>query len=171
MKDKNQVEEVKEEATAAYPETEQVAQEKSENGLLVLDSFKEGAAPKIFTTLDLNTIKGKILAAKCMTGGDTQNEDLLTNTFLLQNVFIHEVELVDEETGEMSKAERAVLISPEGKTVAFVSGGVVKGIKNLVALFGMPPWDNPLPVYTKRQKTRRGFYTLNLLVDETKIQE
>ena len=115
-----------------------------------------------FTTIDISTIEGKKQAFRCMSACDTPNEELRQNVFEVENIFIHEVSLADENTGERVKMARTVLVSPQGKTTAFVSQGVLTSLQNLVMLFGMPPWKPALKVKVKEVITRRKFRVYNL---------
>lgn len=125
---------------------------------------------KVYTSLNIETLEGKVAALKAMSQPDVANEELQGKVFYLQDIFIHTVELENEETGEKQECRRAVLISPEGLTTAFVSEGIVRGLQNLMALFGNAPWDPALPVEIKQIKTARGRRTYNLALDETKLK-
>lgn len=115
-----------------------------------------------FTTIDTSTPEGKALAFKCMSAADTPNEQLRSNVFEVQNIFIHEVNLEDENTGEKMKMPRTVLVNPKGETTAFVSQGVLTSLENLAMLFGMPPWKPALKVRVKETRTRKNFRVYNL---------
>lgn len=134
-----------------------------EAGLVVAaDEGFRGGVKRVFTTLDIETFEGKVLAAKCMSNAEIPNETLRTEPFFVKNIFIHGVTLTNEETGETKESRRAVLINPEGETVAFVSEGVISSLQNLTGLFGLPPWEPAIPVMMKEVKTRRGYRTFNL---------
>lgn len=145
---------------------EQLGADTETMALTVGNFFEESVAQKrqnkTFTSINIATDEGKRLAYKCMTAADTPNEKLKDEVFIVENIFIHEVTLLDEETGERMNIPRTVLVSPDGKTTAFVSQGILSSIQNLAMLYGMPPWKPGLKVMLKESKTRKKFTVYNL---------
>jgi len=82
---------------------------------------------------------------------------------LVKDVLIHNVELLNEETGEMSTQARCVLIDTNGLTYSSVSAGVLSSLQKIFPLFGIPTWPDGLKISARRVKTRR-FQTINLIV-------
>lgn len=82
---------------------------------------------------------------------------------LLQDVLIHNIQLTDEETGELKTEPRTVLIDVDGKRYASVSRGVIGSLQKIFPLFGIPPYDPPMAITARRVKTRK-FKTININV-------
>jgi hypothetical protein len=74
----------------------------------------------------------------------------------------HFVQLVNDD-GETVDAVRCVIIDDQGKTYSTVANGARSSIMNLFSIFGMPPFNPPLEIEAKEVKTRRGFFTLNIV--------
>lgn len=78
------------------------------------------------------------------------------------DIVAHPIELLDEQSGEMVKALRIVLIDKEGVGYESVSLGVASSVQKIFAVVGKPSYNPPLKVMGKEQKTRKGFKTLTL---------
>ena len=104
------------------------------------------------TGLDLSTVEGKLQALKAMSSPTVPNEELRVNSFKMVNVFIHQIELTDEKTGEQQECRRTVLFDDQGRTTAFVSDGIITGIENIVTLFG----PSLGPCYSGSDKTEQN---------------
>ncbi len=83
----------------------------------------------------------------------------------LKDVLIHNVQIADEDTGELIQQARTVLIDDKGKTYASVSGGVIGSLQKIFAIFGPPTYIPPMKITARRVKTRK-FSTINLRVME-----
>lgn len=83
----------------------------------------------------------------------------------MKDVLIHNVQIADEQTGELITQPRTVIIDDKGKTYASVSTGVLGSLQKIFAIFGLPTYDKPLKIQARRIKTRK-FTTINLRVVE-----
>ena len=126
----------------------------------------KAADKKIRTSIDTSTVKGKMLAYSCMSDPKIKNDELRLTPFFIENYFIHEIEMTDEKTGEVTNVNRTVLLDPDGNTTSFVSGGAAAGLDALIDLFGPGPWTPAIPIKVKDVKTTKGFKTLNLVIQE-----
>lgn len=82
---------------------------------------------------------------------------------LAKHVLIHNVQIADEETGELVTQTRTVIIDTNGVTYSSVSAGVLGSLQKIFALFGMPEWTDGLKLTARRVKTRK-YKTINLTV-------
>lgn len=92
--------------------------------------------------------------------------DHLGETFELTHFIIHPVELVNEETGELDKALRTVLIKADGTCFSTVSETIVKRLRDLVSILGEPAsWPKPVKVKISRVKGngKNFFYDLSIV--------
>lgn len=77
----------------------------------------------------------------------------------IQHVFVEPVQIVDENTGEVSDAPRIVLISPDGTGYQAVSKGIFNAVRRIISIFGEPgQWERPLRVKIKQIK--KGAYNI-----------
>lgn len=116
-----------------------------------------------FTTLNRDT--DKMLMVKALGNADMKGEELEREPMLVSDVMIHMVP-VKSDTDEETLAPRTVLISPDGKTAAFVSDGILSSLKNLIFVYGELPWKPALKVRASLVKTRKGYRTYNLTIEE-----
>lgn len=116
-----------------------------------------------WTSLSKETERAKIL--KALGQADLSGQDLEKNPMQVSDILIHKV-TVATDSGDRDEFIRTVLISPDGKTCAFVSDGVLGSIRNICMVFGEPKWNPAIKVKAVLVKTRRGFRTYNLEVVE-----
>lgn len=82
----------------------------------------------------------------------------------VENIVIQQVELENDETGEVSLANRIVLIDDKGKAFGCTSSGVETSVRNLIAVVGAAPWTPAIPLTPVMKQGRNGweFMTLQL---------
>ena len=68
----------------------------------------------------------------------------------IEDVLVEIVELENDETGELQKAPRIVLIDDNGKSYQCVSVGIMSGLKRIFKLFGPPTWEEPVKMKIKQ---------------------
>ena len=64
--------------------------------------------------------------------------------------------IINEETGEISRVPRVVLIDVDGKAYQATSVGMFNVIKNAYAVFGQAPWTPPLKMHIKQKAVKNG---------------
>lgn len=72
------------------------------------------------------------------------------------NVLIEVSEVVNEDTGEMVRAPRVVLIDENGESYQAVSIGMFTAVKNAFRCFGPAPWEPPLVFDIKQKPVKNG---------------
>ncbi len=135
------------------------------NALMPITDIFEGQPTKLWASLDTSTEEGKINLIKALGNADYSAEDLAKVPFPTENIVVHQVN-IETEDGETIEANRTVLIGPDGQTASFVSQGVISSLRNIFAVFGLPPWKPPLALSVKEVRTRKGWKTLNLIVNK-----
>lgn len=134
------------------------------NELVPVENIFGGEQKIVFwTSLETTDIKGKMAVQKALGNSDYKAEDIAQVPFPVRDVVVHNVR-IESDNGETVEAYRAVLISPDGKTVSFTSEGVIASLRSIFSIFGLPPWQPALLVQAKDVKTRRGYRTINLVV-------
>lgn len=90
------------------------------------------------------------------------NEEVLRPEMLV-NTVLHVVhvtseprEHVDDETGEQVRWIRTILTLNDGRHVEFNSNGILRSLKYLIQLEGMPPWNPALAMRLARKQYRNG---------------
>jgi hypothetical protein len=125
---------------------------------------------KVFSNLEMDSDLGKAITISCFSGADIPNEDLQKKTFYLQNFLMHTAYMADDN-GEKVPVKRCVLIDKDGQTTSFCSDGIIAGVGNLITVYGMGPWEPPIPVKVVERKTRKGFKVKNLVVDISALKD
>lgn len=82
--------------------------------------------------------------------------DFINKVIEVKDVFVELIDLPDEETGEVMKAKRVVLIDGKGEAYQAVSEGVFGAIKNAMQVFGQPTWDDPIPFLVRQISVKNG---------------
>lgn len=93
---------------------------------------------------------------------DSKLDDHKGEVLEIKDVVAHPIELVDENTGELTECVRMVLIDKDGKGYESVSQGIFSSIKKLFVIIGQPSWEIPVKMKVIEQKTRKGFKTLTI---------
>lgn len=86
----------------------------------------------------------------------------------VENVIIQQVELPNDDTGELEKANRIVLIDNKGKAYGCTSTGVETSIKNLFAVVGAAPWSPAIPLMPVMKQGRNGWEFMSLVYSPSK---
>lgn len=82
--------------------------------------------------------------------------DFINKTINVENVLIENVDLVSQETGQITSVPRVVLISPDGESYVATSKGVFTSIRNAYAAFGPAPWAGGLDFEVRQIATSAG---------------
>lgn len=110
--------------------------------------------------------KNKKIMINALNGCDVLLNDIVGETIEIENVFIQEREIIDENTGEVKKKYRTILIDKNGKTYATSAYGVYNSLMNIFALYGTPEsWKEPKTFEVKKIKNNKnGFESLKLIL-------
>lgn len=86
-----------------------------------------------------------------MNDPDHRIADFINKEISVQDVLIEIRDILNDETGEIVKVPRVVLISPDGTSYQATSVGIFGSVKNAFHAFGNAPW-NPALTFTIKQK-------------------
>ena len=90
--------------------------------------------------------------------------DYVEGTITVSNIVLQGSTFIDEETGEVQKFARLILVDPEGQIYKSTSRGMVRAAIQLMQVFGTPnEWGQPLNIQIERVQLRKG-YTYNFKV-------
>jgi hypothetical protein len=148
--------------------TTEEKQEISINSQSAAVGFFGGKNFGLWTSLPVDD---KIAIAQAMGDSDYNLRDYFkadpfAKPIKMVNCLAHGVQLVNDNE-ETIDASRVVIIAEDGKTYSTVAEGARSSLGNLFAIFGLPPYNPPLSIVAREVKTRRGFYTLNIIPVET----
>jgi hypothetical protein len=88
----------------------------------------------------------------------TPIDESMGQTIQLVNFIVQPVDLVDDDSGEVTTAPRVILIDDEGKAYHATSVGLLSSVRNIVSVLGEPSdWPEPVAVRVEQQKGRNGF--------------
>lgn len=104
------------------------------------------SANAAFCSMSMDTPEQKLLVFKAMNTPDFRIGDCINTTIKVKDIYCEIVDCKNEETGETSKAPRVVLIDDEGKSYQSVSVGIYGAVKKLMQVFGVPTWEQPIPL-------------------------
>lgn len=99
---------------------------------------------------------------------DERIADHINQTIVVRDVLAEQVEMADEDTGEVANAVRVVLIDTDGKSYQAISTGIYSALKRAIQIFGEPTWDEGLPVVIKQVAVAKGSM-LTFDVDVSKL--
>lgn len=118
----------------------------------------------VFSTVTVESFADKLKVIASMTNAENLR-DHLGKTLALTNWTAQVIDLTDENTGEVTKGVRLVLMTADGKAYACVSNGIAKSLQNILAVAGEPSsWPEPIKVKAseERGKGMNRYLTLSL---------
>ena len=113
-----------------------------------------------FCSMTANTPEQKKILFKAMNSPDHKLADFINKKIRIKDMYCEIVTIADQNTGEIVKLPRIVLIDEKGVGYQCVSNGIFMGLKKLVAIFGEPTWKQPIEIEIKNVKTRNGYTAL-----------
>lgn len=116
----------------------------------------------IFCSVPHETREQKLALYNMISGNSESIADLADSggQIDIRDVIGIAMDFTNEETGEISRATRIILVDDKGVSYGCVSNGIVGSIKKLVAIMGPPPWIpsisvRPLRIPTAKDRTRK----------------
>lgn len=117
----------------------------------------------MYVSFSPDTPEQKIALYNAMNNPDEQVGNMINEKITIRDVFVEEVDMLNEETGEITAAPRIVLIDVKGKSYAAMSTGIFSSIEKLMQVFGPPTWEEGLTVIVRQKMTKeRRIYTLEV---------
>lgn len=96
------------------------------------------------------TPKEKALLFKGMNNPDKRIGECINEVIMAKDVFCETVTCTNQQTGEVDVCPRVVIFDAEGKAYQAVSMGVYSALKKVIQVFGMPTWDDPIPLKVRQ---------------------
>lgn len=121
-----------------------------------------GGAGRLATSLDLQTQPGRQKMLQCLQDCDGRLTDEVNTKLKITDYLVHDIEMTDKKTGEVTGATRMVLIDADGCTHECVSLSLLRSMQRLAYVFGSPPWNPPQQLTVKsKRKGERNIYWLD----------
>lgn len=83
-------------------------------------------------------------------------KDLINKRIKVENILIEVNDLLNDETGEVDRVPRCVLITPDGDSYTATSKGILNSIKNAYLAFGEAPWEDGIEFEVKQKQVGKG---------------
>lgn len=132
-------------------------------GVNSLAAFRDDLTARMFTSLDISSDEGKATLLMALQGENASLGDMIGEEIEISHLVVHNVEVLDEDTGELLERDRIVIVQPDGTMLSAVSQGIRKSVQLLCALYRLPPYDPPLRVKIVQTNTKRGRRLYQLL--------
>lgn len=130
-----------------------------------LTPYNPTNARRVSSSLRLDDTRDKIVAYRAVTGQEHRAEDVLGQIFQVKHWLMHDVEKANDQTGEIEKWVRTVLVCEDGTRVSCGSSGVLSSIMSLSSpsFFGPAPWAPALALSIDKARSRnsRDYYLLS----------
>ena len=96
---------------------------------------------------------------------DALLNDCVGQEIEIQDTYVEEKQVVDEESGELKTKFRTILFDKSGQTYATGSYGIFNVLKKIVGIYGLPTtWEKPLKVKVSRRPIGNGKQSLTLVI-------
>lgn len=123
----------------------------------------DSARSQVFCSFACETREEKAKLYKAANNPDFKLADSLGEVIMVQDVYCELVTVINKETGETSQTPRIVLIDSDGYSYASLSSGIYRAVRKLIQCFGVPTWDDPVPVKVKQVNIGKNrMYTLDV---------
>lgn len=103
-----------------------------------------------FCSMVANTPKEKAMLFKAMNNPEKRLGDCINMTIQAKDMFCEVVTCINQQTGEKQDCPRIVIIDKDGIGYQAVSLGVYSAVKKIFSVFGLPTWEEPLPLTVKQ---------------------
>lgn len=106
----------------------------------------------------VKTPEDKKRLVNAMNNPDKRLADMVNTEIPVKDLYVEQVEMANQETGELQTCPRIVLIDADGVSYGCVSYGVLGSLKKIMAVYGQPTWEEPVvvkPVFITKGNDRR----------------
>ena len=106
----------------------------------------------------VKTPEEKKMLVNAMNNPDNRLADFVNTEIAVKDLYVEQVEMVNQETRELQVCPRIVLIDKDGKSYGCVSYGILGSLKKIMSVYGQPTWEDPVvvkPVFITKGNDRR----------------
>lgn len=119
-----------------------------------------------YCSMVAETTEEKALLYNAMNNTERRLKDCINEVIEVKDVFVEAVNCTNEETGEVTRCPRTVLIDVNGVGYQAVSLGIFSALKKLFAVYGEPQdWTAPLKLKVKQisRSAKKNILTLDVV--------
>ena len=110
----------------------------------------------VVCSIDNSTREGAKKIYNAMNNPSGKVSDLINKRIAVSDVLIEIRELLNEETGEIARVPRTVLIAPDGTGYQATSVGIFNAVRTAFNAFGPAPWEPALKILIKQKPVAKG---------------
>lgn len=122
-----------------------------------------GIKQNVYCSKVVETEKEKKELFNALESCDALLNDCVGQEIEIQDMYIEEKQVLDEETGELKTKYRTILFDKSGQTYATGSYGIYNVLKKIVQIYGLPTnWEKPLKVKVAKRPIGNGKQSLTL---------
>lgn len=122
-----------------------------------LSVIKDYNETGIFTTIKGNSIEDKMSLFAAVNDAEKLSDNL-NKEIAVSNIVVQQVDVTDENSGEVTQQPRVIIIDDKGKAYSAISIGLLSSIKNIIAFLGDPnDWPKPIVFKTVEKRARNGY--------------
>lgn len=133
----------------------------------LLSELKNPEGAFFCSITDDGTRKSKTAIFNAINGAEDTVANHINEVLEVVDVVAHPIELVNEETGEIVRTLRTVLIDKKGKAYTAVSQGITSALSRIFSIIGSPEggaWhDEPVKMKIRQVQTRNGANKVNTI--------
>lgn len=121
-------------------------------------------AQTAFCSMVASTPDEKAKLFNAMNNPDHRLAEFTNMTIKAKDLYVEIVECTNQDTGEVTRAPRIVIIDEAGKGYQAVSVGIFSALKKIIQVYGSPTWETPVKMQVKQiTKGARKMLTLNVI--------
>lgn len=91
-----------------------------------------------------------------MNNPENKLSDFINKKIKIENIYLEVCDFVNNETGEIDRAPKIVLISPDGKSYFTTAKGILNSINNACHVLGAMPWPGGYEFEVKQRQVGKG---------------
>lgn len=124
----------------------------AQNYVELIQDFSNG----FFCSLPSNT-DAEIDFIYNVSATNTKLKSFINQEINMVDIYVETVEMVNEDTGEVTRSPRCIIIDDKGVAYASVSKGVYTSLRKILALRKMPStWERPIKIIPRLHEHKRG---------------
>ena len=124
-----------------------------------------GIKQNVYCSKIVETEKEKKELFNALETCDALLNDCVGQEIEIQDIYVEEKQVIDEETGELKTKFRTIIFDKSGQTYATGSYGIFNVLKKIVSIYGLPTsWKNPLKVKVTKRPLGNGKQSLTLVI-------
>ena len=115
-----------------------------------------GVQNKVYCSKKAENEKEKKELFNALESCDALLNDCVGQEIEIQDIYVEEKEVVDDETGELKTKFRTIIFDKSGQTYATGSYGIFNVMKKIIQIYGLPEtWEKPIKVKVAKRPTTK----------------